>query len=268
MRQIQSMAGGLSSVVKISSLADGSCQNIIQKGKPCIDDSPIRKSLTTSEGNALKSRAYCRDMCLPDQNSNSFAEVDPFENGDSIKSPISLSGAYSDMISDHPHGDSGPDDQFLHRPLGIADENYVEDPNFYDKKQLSKSRAGRRGMKAALTHNRLFSDDEMTDSSGKYAACNREPSVETSSSFSISKGVAEGMQLQSPSMRGEMRDMDSNYINWPYNQPAVKKPKKDQCLVSEISKSLFQIEKTKAKPEDLFPGLHLLADAASLAVQH
>lgn len=267
MSQIQSMGDGFSSVAKIGSLAGGSCQKVIQKGKQCIDDSPIRRSSRTFEGNALKSRAYCRDMCLPDE--NSIAEVDPFENGDSVKSPISVirhhvssSGTYSDIISDHPHGDSGTDDQFLHKPLGIADENYVEDPNFYDKKQPSKSRVGRRGLKAALKHNRLFSDDGMAGSSGQYAVCNKEPSVEASSSSSISKVVAEGMELQSPSMNGEMRDLGSNYINWPYHLPAMKKPKKDQCLVSEISSSPFQIEKRKAKSEDLVPGLHLLADAA------
>jgi len=273
MSKIQSMADGLSSVTKIGSLADGFCQNIIPKGKQCIDDSSLRRSSTSFEGNALKSRAYCRDMCLPVQ--NSIAEVGPFENGDSMKSPISVirhhvssSETNSDSMSDHQHGDSDPDIRFLRRPLGISNENSVEDPGFYDKKQPSKPRVARRGQKTALKQNRLFSDDGMTGSSGQYAARNREPSMEASSACSISKIVAEDIELQSPSMNGELRDLGSNYINWPCHPPDNDKPKKDQSLVSEISESPFQIENQKAKSENLFPGLHLLADVAVRSLQN
>lgn len=166
MKKIQSMEDGFSAVTKIVSPANGSCQYIVWKGKQCIDDSSLRRSSTTLEGNALKSRGYSRDMCLPVQN--------------------------SDSMSDHQHRDSGCDGQFLRRHLGVANENFVEDLGFYDKKQPSKSAMGRKDQKAGLKRTRLlFSDDGITGSSGQYAASNREPSVEASSSCSISKVAAE-----------------------------------------------------------------------------
>jgi len=273
MSKIQSMADGFSSVAKIGSLANGSSPNIIRKGNQCIEDSPLRRSSATFEGNPLKSIAYCRDICLPVQ--SSIAEVGPYENGDSVKSPISVirhhvssSETNSDTMSNHPHSDSGLDGQFLPRLLGIVDENSVEDLAFYEKKQPSKSRVCRRGQKTAVKQNRLFSDEGMKGSSGQYATCSREPLVEASSSSSISKVIAEDMELQSPSMNGEMRDLYSNYIDWPCHPPDTKKPKNDQGLVSENSKSAFQIENQRAKSEFLFPGLHLLVDVAIWSLQN
>jgi len=265
MSKIQSMADGFSSVSKIGSLEDGFSPNIIRKGNQCIEDSLLRRSSATFEGKPLKSRAYCRDICLPVQ--SSFAEVGPFENGDSVKSSISViphhvssSETNSDTMSNHPHSDSGLDGQFLPRLLGIADENSVEDLAFFEKKQPSKSRVWRRGQKAAVKQN--FSDEGMNGSSVQYATCSREPLVEASSSSSISKAIEGDMELQSPSMNGEMRNLSSDYIDWPCHPPATKKPKKDQGWVSETSKSPFQIENQKAKSEFLFPGLHLLAGVA------
>jgi hypothetical protein len=81
-RKIHSLEDGYSSVVKIDSLEDESSTNIIHKEKKCINDSPIHKYFKTSKGNPLKSKAYCRSMCLPIQ--NSIVEVSPLENGDSI----------------------------------------------------------------------------------------------------------------------------------------------------------------------------------------
>jgi hypothetical protein len=122
--------------------------------------------------------------------------------------------------------------------------------------------------KTAVKQNRLFSDEGTKGSSGQYATCSRQPLVEASSSSSISKAIAEDMKLQSPSMNGEMRDLNSNCIDWPCHPPATKKPKKDQGLVSETSKSPFQIENQKAKSELLFPGLHILADVAVRSMQN
>lgn len=267
MNKIQSMGAGFSAVTKIGSPAKGSCQNIILKGKQCIHDSSLRRSSTTVEGNALKSRGYSGDLCLPVR--NSVAEVSPFQKGDSTKSPISVirhhvssSGTNSDSMSDHQHGDSGFDGQFLRRHWGVANENSVEDLSFYDKKQQSKSGMGRNGQKPGLKRTRLFADDGITGSSGQYAASNREPSVEASSSYSISKVAAEDMELQSPSMHGELRDLSPNYIDWPCQPPATKKPKKDQGLVSMINGNSFQIENQKDESENLFEGLHLLAHVA------
>jgi hypothetical protein len=269
MSKIHSMADGFSSVSKTGSLADGFSPNIIRKGKQCIDDSPINKSSTTSEGNALKSGTHLRNMCLPVQ--NSIAEVGP-KNGDSTKSPVSVIQDYvsssetnSDAMSDHPHHDSGPGGQLLPRALGIGDESSVEDPAFYQKKQPSKSRIQRRVQKAALKQNRLFSDQGVKDSSGRHAACQREISV-----------VVEDMEFQSQSVNGQMRDLrlvggcetNSNYINWPCHPPASKRPKRDQGLVSETSKSPFEIENQKVKSEILCPGLHLLADVAVRSLQN
>lgn len=267
MNKIQSMGDGFSAVIKIGSPANGSCQNIILKGKQCIHDSSLRRSSTTVEGNALKSRGYSGDLCLPVR--NSVAEVSPFQKGDSTKSPISVirhhvssSGTNSDSLSDHQHGGSGSDGQFLRRYWDVANENSVEDLGFYDKKQQSKSGMARKGQKPGLKRPRLFADDGITGSSGQYAASNREPSVEASSSYSISKVAAEDMELQSPGMHGELRDLSPNYIDWPCHPPATKKPKKDQGLVSMINRSSFQIENQKDESENLFEGLHLLADVA------
>jgi hypothetical protein len=236
-RKIQSMADGFS---KIGALVDGSSPNIIRKGRQCIDDSPISKSSTSFEGNALKSRAHLRNMCSSVQ--NSIAEVGPFKNGDSTKSSISViqdhvpsSENNSDAISDHQQCVSGLGGQLLPRTLGIWDE----------------------GIKI---------------SSGRYAACHTETSVDASSSCSIPKVVVEDMELQSRSVNGQLRDLRLvggcetcyNDINWPCHPPARKKHKRNQSLVSDTCESPFGIENQKAKSDSvtLFPELHLLADVA------
>jgi len=246
MSKIQSMADGFSSVAKIGSLANGSSPNIIRKGNQCIEDSPLRRSSATFEGNPLKSIAYCRDICLPVQ--SSIAEVGPYENGDSVKSPISVirhhvssSETNSDTMSNHPHSDSGLDGQFLPRLLGIVDENSVEDLAFYEKKQPSKSRVCRRGQKTAVKQNRLFSDEGMKGSSGQYATCSREPLVEASSSSSISKAMAEDMKLQSPSMNGEMRDLDSNCIYWPAYRLLPRNPRRGRAWSLRPARALSKL---------------------------
>jgi hypothetical protein len=151
-------------------------------------------------------------------------------------------------------------------PLGFANENSVEDPNkLYEKKQPFKSRVSRRGQKTVLQQKSFFSDEGMKGCSGQYAARNKEPLVEASSSCSISKVLPEDMELQSPNVNGEMRDLrhvaccetSSNYINWPGHPPARKKPKRNQSFTSP-----FVIENQKTKSAILFSGLHLLADVA------
>jgi hypothetical protein len=105
---------------------------------------------------------------------------------------------------------------------------------------------------------------------GQYAACNREHLLKVSSSCSISKVLAEDIELQSRNVNEGMRDLrhvaccetSSNYINWPSHPPVRKKPKRNQSLVSETSTSPFEIENQKTKSEILFQGLHLLADVA------
>ena len=59
-RKIHSMVDGHSSLAKY---------RIISQGNKCIDYSPINKHSTTNEGEALKSRAYLRKMCVLVQNS-------------------------------------------------------------------------------------------------------------------------------------------------------------------------------------------------------
>jgi len=241
---------GVFTVAKIGSLADGSCSNI-PKRKQCRGDSPVRRSSTTFEGNALQSRAYCRKMCSAVQ--NSIPEVDLFKNGDSTESPVSV-------IQDHISSSETNSDTMSDHPFGIEGENPVIDLSFHQKKKASKSRVGRRGQKTAL--NSLL----IKGSSGQYTACNRETSMEASSSCSISKVVAEDMQLHNREIRNlrlvSGSETSSSYIDWPCHPRTCKRPKRDQSLVSETGKSPFEIENQKAKSEILFPGLHLLADVA------
>ena len=82
--------------------------------------------------------------------------------------------------------------------------------------------------------------------------------------------IAQDMELQSGNLNGEIRDLrlitgcetSSNYIYCPCHPPATNKPKRNQSLVSEDSKSPFEIEKQRAKSEIQFSGLYLLADVA------
>lgn len=238
------------SVAKICSLAEGSCSNIPERNQ-CMGDSPVRRSSTTFEGNALQSRAYCWNICPPVQ--NSIPEVGLFKNG--VESPISV-------IQDHISSSETNSDTMSDHPLGLEGENRVQDLPFHQKKRASKSRAGRRVQEAALKSLLI------KGSSGQYTACNRETSVETSSSCSISRVVAEDMRLYN----GEIRKLrvvsgsetSSSYIDWPCHPRASKKPKRDQSLVSATGKRPFEIESQEAISEILFPGLHLLADTVRL----
>ena len=102
--KIHSMADGLSSVTKIGSPADGSSPNIFHKEKQCIDDYTGHKSSPTLEGNPSKSRAYCRGMCLPVQNSILEAREWIFRKVPSISSSTSTTN--SNTMSYHSDGDS------------------------------------------------------------------------------------------------------------------------------------------------------------------
>ena len=91
-----------------SSLAkDGSTPNIIPKGKQCVDYSPISKSSTTHEGDALKSRTYW---------TNSSISV--------IQNQVSLSETNSDAMTDNTHYISGPNG-WLPSTLGFRGESSV-----------------------------------------------------------------------------------------------------------------------------------------------
>lgn len=247
-------ADGFFSVAKISSPVDHVPRSNIRKGKQRMD--PVQ---------------------------NSFPGVDYVKNGDSSKSPISVivdhvcsSGTNSETMSDHPHGDSGLRGQFLHPTMGFAGENLDEDLFAYQKKQPSRLRGKGRGRKAALKQSGLLSDEGMKSSSDQYTVWNREASMEASSSCSISKVVAENMQLQSRSMNGEIRNLrtvagsetSSSYIKLPYYPPASKKPKRNRSFISETVKSLLENENPEAKSEILFRNLHLLAEVSVLVLEN
>ena len=233
-------SNGVFSVAKIGSLVDGSCSNIPKK-KQCRGDSPVRRFPATFERNTFESRACCPKMCSPVQ--SSIREVGPFKNGDSIESPISV-------IQNHVSSSEANSDTMLDYPLGIEGENPVEEPAFYHKKQTPKSRVGRRGRNAAL-------NNVLVKGSGEYTACNRETSVEASSSCSISKVVAQDRQLHN----GEIRnlkltvgsDTSSSYVDLTCQPRASKRAKRDQSLVSETGKSPLEIESQNAESEILFP---------------
>ena len=225
-------SNGVFPVAKIGSLVDGSCSNIPKK-KQCRGDSPVRRFPATFERNTFESRACCPKMYSPVQ--NSILEVGPFKNGDSIESPISV-------MQNHVSSSEGNSDTMLDHPLAIEGENPWEEPAFSPKKQAPKSRVGRRGRKAAL-------NNLLVNCSGEYTACNRETSVEASSSCSISKVVAQERQLHN----GEIRnlkltvgsDTSSRYIDLKCQPPASKRAKRDQSLVSETGKSPLEIESQK-----------------------
>lgn len=212
---------------------------------------------------------------------NSIPEIDYLKNGDSSKSPISVivdhissSGTNSDTTSDHPHGASGPGCQFLHPPMGFTGEILDEDLISYQKKQASRLRGKRRGQKTALKQSGLLSDEWMKGSSDQHTAWNREASMEASSSCSISKVVADNMQLQSWSMNGEIRNLktvvgsetSSSYIKRPYHPPASKKPR-NRSFISETGESHLENENLEAKSEILFRELHLLAEVSVLVLE-
>lgn len=252
---------------QILSMADRLSANSNCKEKQCISDSPLHRSSPSFEGNISKSRTYCRDMCFPVH--NSIAEVCPSENGNSTKFPLSVirhhassSGTGSDAMSDHQHSDSGLDGQFLRRHLVIGYENPVRVSSFCGRKQPSK------GQKAVFKQNRSFSDEQGI--SGQYATSDSKPSLEASSSCTMSMAIAEDMDLQAGDLNVEMRvlgligsrETRSNYINSSSHPPASKKPKRNQSLVFEASKSPLEIEKQRAKSEIRFSALYLLADVA------
>ncbi|GLJ31584.1 hypothetical protein SUGI_0633850 [Cryptomeria japonica] len=253
---------------KISAIAGGLFLNTpkeenLLKRSQCMDAAYARRYQRTSKVDASEFGDLCRDVVQLVESStmqvilsknedaieaNSSKSPTSVFRGPNISSSSDTISNNSDTISCHPHGDLKP-------RLLCSGEVLGQDRVLCDQNQPSKLKVWRNGLKLGLEQSCCLSDEGIHDS---FTGCDRETSMEASSACSISKAETEHTNLQSQSMKGEIRNVRPTCGSEPSSICTAlfrKRPKRRQSL---ISKNSFEIQKESS--EVLFEALHMLAD--------